>query len=102
VPVVQKYVDDGRVPKGTGLVAVATAMDPSRPNYPPSEWLEREGWSSPVLADGNGEAGNAYGLPAFPYWVVVDARGRVVERQTGELTPREIDQLFAAAKAGAE
>jgi thiol-disulfide isomerase/thioredoxin len=101
-PVVQDYVDSGRVPKGSSLVAVATAIDPARPNYPPSEWLEREGWTSPVLADGNGEAANAYGLPAFPYWVAVDAQGRVVERITGELTPRQIDDLFAAAKAGAE
>jgi len=100
VPVVQRYVDAGRVPKGVGLVAVATAMDPAKPNYPPSSWLEREGWTSPVLADGNGEAAAAYGLPAFPYWVAVDADGRVVERRTGELTPDQMDDLFAAAQAG--
>ena len=100
VPVVQDYVDAGRVPRGAALVGVATAIDPARPNYPPSSWLERKGWTSPVLADGNGEAANAYGLPAFPYWVAVDADGRVVERLTGELTPRQIDALFAAAKAG--
>jgi len=100
VPVVQDYVDAGRVPRGSSLVAVSTAMDPARPNYPPSSWLERDGWTSPVLADGNAEAANAYGLPAFPYWVAVDADGRIVERVTGELTPRQIDELFAAAKAG--
>jgi cytochrome c biogenesis protein CcmG, thiol:disulfide interchange protein DsbE len=100
VPLVQDYVDAGRVPRGSSLVAVATATDPARPNYPPSSWLEREGWTSPVLADGDGEAASAYGLPAFPYWVAVDADGRIVERRTGELTPRQIDQLFAAAKAG--
>ena len=75
-------------------------MDPARPNYPPSSWLEREGWTSPVLADGDGEAASAYGLPAFPYWVAVDADGRIVERRTGELTPRQIDQLFEAAEKG--
>jgi thiol-disulfide isomerase/thioredoxin len=100
VPLVQDYVAAGRVPRGSSLVAVATAMDPARPNYPPSSWLEREGWTSPVLADGDGETANAYGLPAFPYWVAVDADGRIVERRTGELTPRQIDQLFTAAKAG--
>jgi thiol-disulfide isomerase/thioredoxin len=97
VPVVQDYVDDGRVPEGASLVAVATAMDPARPNYPPSSWLEREGWTSPVLADGDDEVANAYGLPAFPYWVAVDADGRIVERRTGELSPRQIDDLFEAA-----
>jgi cytochrome c biogenesis protein CcmG/thiol:disulfide interchange protein DsbE len=99
VPVVQSYVDAGRVPEGVDLVAVATAMDPAKPNYPPSSWLESEGWTSPVLADGNGDAATAYGLPAFPYWVAVDADGRVVERRTGELTPGQMDDLFAAAQA---
>jgi thiol-disulfide isomerase/thioredoxin len=100
VPVVQDYVDAGHVPEGANLVAVATAMDPARPNYPPSSWLEREGWTPPVLADGDGSAAGAYGLSAFPYWVAVDADGRIVERVTGELSPRQIDRLFAAAGAG--
>jgi thiol-disulfide isomerase/thioredoxin len=100
IPKVQDYVDSGQVPEGAELVAVATSMDPGRPNYPASEWLDREGWTSPALADAGKTAADAYGLPAFPYWVAVDAEGRVVQRATGELTDAQIDGMLAVATAG--
>jgi len=98
VPVVQDWVDDGGVPDGVDLVAVATSIDESRPNYPPSNWLETEGWTSPTVADADGSAAQAYGLSSFPYWVVVDGSGQVVLRVTGELTPDQLDQLVDAAQ----
>ena len=101
VPVVQGWLDAGRKPTGVDLRAVATAMDQTRPNYPSSEWLEDEGWTSPILADGDNHAASAYGLSAFPFWVAVGADGKVVERATGELTPDQIDALFAKAAATA-
>jgi thiol-disulfide isomerase/thioredoxin len=97
VPVVQRWLDENRRPAGVDLVTVATAMDPARPNYPTSRWLEDEDWTSPTLADGDNQAASAYGLAAFPFWVVVGADGEVVERRTGELTAEEIDDLFARA-----
>ena len=100
VPVVQRWVDAGHRPEGVELVGVATAMDPGRPNYPSSDWLDDEGWTSPILADGDNHAASAYGLSAFPFWVAVGADGRVVERVTGELTEQQIDALFARAAAG--
>lgn len=36
VPVVQDWLDGGGLPDGVNLLAVATAIDPSRPNYPPT------------------------------------------------------------------
>jgi thiol-disulfide isomerase/thioredoxin len=33
------------------IVGVATGTDASAPNYPPSAWLQREGWPYPVLVD---------------------------------------------------
>jgi cytochrome c biogenesis protein CcmG/thiol:disulfide interchange protein DsbE len=95
LPVVQDWVDEGNLPKGVDLVGVATTMDPDRPNYPPSEWLEEEGWTGPTVADAGGGAVEAFGLSAFPFWVALDADGRVVERRTGELTHHEIDDLVA-------
>jgi thiol-disulfide isomerase/thioredoxin len=100
VPKVQAYVDGNQVPKGSELLAVATSIDPARPNYPASEWLRREGWSSPVLADGDNTVAEAYGLPAFPYWVAVDAEGVLVQRATGEMTEAQIDGMLATAAAG--
>ncbi len=97
VPVVQDWVDAGHKPAGVDLVGVATAMNQSRPNFPPSRWLRREGWSSPIIADADNKAANAYGLSAFPFWVAVAADGTVVKRVTGELTAPQINTLFTAA-----
>jgi thiol-disulfide isomerase/thioredoxin len=91
VPLIQDWLDAQGGPQGVDLYSVATSIDPSLPNYPPDAWLEREGWTVPVLVDDAGDgAATAYGLSAFPYFVFVDAEGNVVARASGELT---IDQL---------
>lgn len=94
VPVVQQWVDDGGLPDDVDLVAVSTAIDPRRPNHPPSAWLRREGWTSPVLVDGNDVAARAAGVSAYPFFVAVDGDGNVVARTSGELSA---DQLTAFA-----
>lgn len=35
------------MPRGIELISVATATDPAQANYPPSKWLENEGWTVP-------------------------------------------------------
>jgi thiol-disulfide isomerase/thioredoxin len=97
VPVVQAWLDSGRLDPSVDLISVATGIDPARPNYPPDAWLAREHWSPPVLVDGDQAVATSYGLKAFPYWVAVDAAGKVVVRATGELTPDQLDALAAAA-----
>jgi len=91
VPVVQQWIDGGGLPAGVDLVAVATSIDRGRDNYPPDRWLEEENWSSPTLADTNNEVGKSFGLRGFPYWVFVDAEGRVVGRWGGELPIAQLD-----------
>lgn len=93
VPVVQDWVDGGNLPDDVELVSVSTAIDERRPNYPPEEWLEREGWTAPVLVDGDGSAAQASGLSGFPFFVAVDADGTVAGRASGELTPAQLDQI---------
>lgn len=100
VPVVQEWVDAGQQPDNVDLISVATAMNAARPNFPSQDWLEREGWTSPLMADGDSHAMVAYGLSAFPFWVAVGADGQVVKRVTGELTTAQIDALFAEAATG--
>jgi thiol-disulfide isomerase/thioredoxin len=95
VPTVQQWVDDGGLPDGVDLVTVSTAIDPRRPNYPPAAWLEREGWTAPVLTDGDGAAATAAGLTAYPYFVAVDAEGRVAVRASGELTTEQLDAVVS-------
>jgi cytochrome c biogenesis protein CcmG/thiol:disulfide interchange protein DsbE len=95
VPVVQDWIEGGNLPGDVDLVSVSTAIDPNRPNYPPSEWLEREGWTSPVIVDESGAVADAYGLSAFPYWVFVNADGTVAGRLTGELSTSDLDRIVA-------
>jgi cytochrome c biogenesis protein CcmG, thiol:disulfide interchange protein DsbE len=93
VPVVQQWLDDGGLPDGVDLVGVATGIDPSRPNYPSSAWLEDEGWMPETLVDPDDSAATAAGLTAYPFFVAVDGDGRVVSRASGELTTDELDSL---------
>ena len=79
---------------------VSTAVDRARPNWPPSTWLREAGLTAPVLADDEqGSAGSAYGLSAFPFFTAVDAEGKVVARDSGELSPAQLDQLAARLAA---
>jgi hypothetical protein len=79
---------------------VATGIDPTLPNYPPDAWLAREGWTPPVIVDGDRQIATAYGLTAFPYWVAIGADGNVAGRLTGELSPDQLDQLVASLSGG--
>ncbi len=97
VPTVQAWLNEtGGVP-GVDIYSVATSIDSSRPNYPPSEWLRREGWTAPVIRD---DAKNsvliAYGAGGFPYWVFVNADGTVAVRTSGETTPDQLTAIMSS------
>ena len=81
------------------LYAVATATDKARPNYPPSAWLEKAKWPVTTMADDSKyTASTAFGLNAFPYFVAINAQGKVTQRATGELTTQQFEALIASAK----
>jgi peptidyl-prolyl cis-trans isomerase B (cyclophilin B) len=90
VPSVQAYLDAVGLPDGVELISVATAIDETRDNYPPDAWLDREGWSSPVIVDPDGAVASAYGLAAFPYYVFIREDFTVDFRITGELNPEPV------------
>ena len=90
----------GCVRRGEGH-AVATSTDDRLDNYPPSAWLKTVKWPFPVLADSkSGTAGKAYGLTAFPYFVLVNADGTVTGRATGEVSDADVKADIKALKAG--
>ncbi|HKN90880.1 MAG TPA: TlpA disulfide reductase family protein [Acidimicrobiia bacterium] len=94
VPLLAKYLKSNPLPKGVDLYTVSTAVNQPRGNYPPSAWLEKVGWTAPVLADSDdGKAANAFGLPGFPYFVAVDASGKVVARTSGEISTDDFADL---------
>jgi cytochrome c biogenesis protein CcmG, thiol:disulfide interchange protein DsbE len=97
VPLLTDYLKTHALPGGVDLYTVSTNVTSERPNYPPSAWLKKVGWTAKTLADSDKEAAaDAFGLTAFPYFVAVDGSGKVVARTSGEITT---DQFAALAQA---
>ena len=94
VPLIQAWLKAGDAPTDVDLVSVVTSISPDAPNYPPDAWLEREGWTVPVIVDPDGAVTDAYGLPAFPYWVLIDKAGTVQVRLVGELTIADLQTVI--------
>jgi len=100
VPLIQAWVNAGGVPDGVDLVSVATGIDPAAPNYPPAAWLEREGWTVPVIVDPTNSVAAAYGLSGYPFWVFIGADGNVRARTTGELPIADVEALIRGLTGG--
>lgn len=88
---------DGQLPEDVDFIAVATGTNNDAVNYPPSKWLNNEGWPWSIVADSQGaEIANAFGLTGYPYVVYVNADGTVHKRTSGEV---EDSQIIANANA---
>jgi cytochrome c biogenesis protein CcmG/thiol:disulfide interchange protein DsbE len=102
VPRINELRDAGRFPADLNVVAVSTAIDPTRPNWPPSEWLVDLDWTYPAIADGvDMGAGEfigtaAYGVGGFPFVTLVGADGTVKARWAGEHEPDEFLELVTS------
>ena len=97
VPLLVQWEEDGKTPTGVDVIAVATGTDPANPNFPPSEWLAREEFPAlwPVIADSaDKKAANAFGLSGYPYFVLVDAQGKVFKRASGEVAMDDLTALI--------
>lgn len=101
VPAVQAWINEYGVPTGVDFVSVATSIDEIRPNYPPDAWLRREGWTQRVVVDSaTSRIANAFGLNAFPYYVLVDGSGTVVRRISGGVSAETVGAMLEALAAG--
>lgn len=100
LPEVVSWMEQGGLPDGVELTAVVTGLDASRPNWPPDAWFEEEGYTGRILVDdAEGSMAQAYGLSATPFWVALDADGRVVARVAGLLDASQMTALAEAAQA---
>jgi cytochrome c biogenesis protein CcmG/thiol:disulfide interchange protein DsbE len=100
IPVLLEWQESGEIPDGLQIYGVSTAVNPDEPNYPPDQWLQEKGWAWPVLADDDRlTAANAYGVTGFPYFVIVDADGNVVVRNSGEIPLEDLDAMVEEAIA---
>jgi thiol-disulfide isomerase/thioredoxin len=101
VPRVSQWLADTELPANVDFFGVATAIDRKQDNWPPSEWLEQEGFSAPVLVDDRvNSIGDAFGLPAYPYWVFIAEDGTVAARISGGLSVADLDRVLASLTAG--
>lgn len=99
VPVITEWLRSADLPEGVDLYAVSTSVNPNAVNYPPSDWLEREGFPVRTMADDSaGSAAKAFGVDAFPYFVAISADGRIVARDSGELPIMRMEQLLTTAR----
>lgn len=100
VPVVQAWLTDRGMPAGIDVVSVSTSVSETRGNFPPQDWLKREGWTVPVLADDESSTAlRAFGIESFPGFVFVDADGRISSRAVGALPIATIEEHVTAAIA---
>jgi cytochrome c biogenesis protein CcmG/thiol:disulfide interchange protein DsbE len=98
VPKLSPYLASDDAPEGLQTVAVSTAVTSSRDNYPPDQWLEEENWPTPVMRDDNdNSAANAFGLTAYPYFVVIDEEGAVVGRDSGAMPIEDFDAFIRSS-----
>lgn len=96
VPLVVEWLKGDPLPDNVDLYTISIFVSRSKDNYPPSDWLAREGWTAPVILDDEANTVAAYfGIDSTPGWVFIDAEGTVVGRLTGGLHVEEIEAIVA-------
>ena len=101
IPRINELRDAGRLPAALNVVAVSTASNPGRPNFPPGEWLDDMDWTFPAMADGIDTTretfigADAFGVTGFPFTALIDANGEVTARWSGGREPDEIVALIS-------
>jgi thiol-disulfide isomerase/thioredoxin len=102
VPVVQSWIDAGNLPEDVDMYGVTTSTDPLRPNWPPQDWLEEEGWTVPTIMDDNiGTVSVAYGMRGTPFYAVLDGNNVNLQRVSGAIGIQGLEALVDIAQASA-
>ena len=100
VPVLVNWNNSGLVPDNLDVIAVTTGTDEAQPNFPPSVWLANEKWPElwPVLVDNKDQtAGNAFGLAGYPFMTLIGSDGKVLWRNSGEISAAALTEAVNAA-----
>jgi disulfide bond formation protein DsbB/peroxiredoxin len=98
LPALVDWMESGGA-DGVRVIAVSAGASAQQANWPPSTWFAREGWPGAVVADGGAGAAKAYGVTAFPFAVVLDEEGTVVERHSGRWAIAELESVLGRAAA---
>ena len=96
LPEIVGWLDETGGVDGVDFVLVTVAVDPNRPNFPPSDWIRQEGWSEPILLDDdNSSAFRMFGGSAIPFWVFLNADGTVATRVEGAMGGTELEAVLS-------
>lgn len=96
LPELTSWLAANDLPPNTEFVAVSTAVDEGRGNYPPSAWFTAEGFTSPVLVDdAQGSLLGGFGFGGFPAFVAIDTTGTVVARAGGNIGIEGFEDLLS-------
>lgn|GEM_PF-267251 len=99
LPIVRDWYAAG-IPGDVEVISLHVYSDPSRPHFPPADWLRENQWNVPLIADDESRTlVAALGIPAVPFWLVVGADGKVLERATGLVQATVLDTIAAALDA---
>jgi hypothetical protein len=91
------------LPENVEVVAIVTAVNDGRSNFPPSAWFANEGYTGTAVVDNDANAIlNSFGVTRFPFWVVVDGNGTVVDRVTGAVTVETLNQMVDSVTSAAK
>jgi cytochrome c biogenesis protein CcmG, thiol:disulfide interchange protein DsbE len=88
VPVVQEWLESGGVPEGVDIYGVTVLTNRVRDGrtWPPQDWLEEEGWTSPTIKDDQQNSiVSAYGMTGTPTYVVLGPDNENLGRISGEI-----------------
>ena len=100
IPQLIKWKEQGLVPKDLRVVGITTASRNDQANWPPSEWITDMQWPFETMADSEtGQASQAYGVDGFPFIVIVNSSGKVVQRSSGEKDVAQITSMVNDALA---
>lgn len=103
VPEVQEWIDEGNLPDDVDMYSFTVRTQRTRPEWPPQDWLEEEGWTVPVIMDDDiGSADVAYGVAGTPFYVVVDGNNNVMGRFSGAIGIPGLESLVALAQSSIE
>ncbi|HEX6299458.1 MAG TPA: TlpA disulfide reductase family protein [Acidimicrobiia bacterium] len=105
VPLVQSWVESGGLPEGVDLYGVTVLTNRVRDGrtWPPQDWLESEGWTSPTIKDDQQSSiVNAYGMTGTPTYVVLGPDNENLGRISGEIGLGGLETLAELAAGSLE
>jgi thiol-disulfide isomerase/thioredoxin len=105
VPLVQSWIESGGLPEGVDLYGVTVLTNRVRDGrtWPPQDWLESEGWTSPTIKDDQQNSiVNAYGMTGTPTYVVLGPDNENLGRISGEIGLGGLETLAGLAAGSLE